>query len=74
MSGSQQVGTSQRKSARLEKKRGDVIVQDLPGLNSGERLRTFSREEGDGVMLSQDEPTQTNFMLSSNIIEEKEAR
>jgi hypothetical protein len=61
MSGSQQVGTSQRKSARLEKKRGDVIGQDLSGINLGERLRTFHREEGDVVVLSWDEPTQTSF-------------
>ena len=57
MSGSQLIGTSQRKSARLEKKRGDVVIQELPGGTAGEGLRTFSREEGDVIVLSRDEPT-----------------
>jgi hypothetical protein len=61
MSGSQQVGTSQWKFARLEKKRGDVIVQDLPGINTGEGLRTFSRVEGDVIILSRDEPTRNDL-------------
>jgi porphobilinogen deaminase len=59
MSGSQEVGTALRKSARLESKRGDVIVLDLPGTNLDERLRTTSRLEGDVVVLSVEKPPPT---------------
>jgi hypothetical protein len=61
MSVSQLVGTSQRKSARLEKKKGDVVIQDLPGITPGEGLRTFSREEGDDIVFSRGEPTLNNL-------------
>ena len=60
MSGFQQVGTSQRRFARLEKKRGGVIVQDLPSANLGERWQTSSIIEGDIIVLSLDEHTPTN--------------
>ena len=61
MRGSQQIGTSQRRSTRLKEKRGDVIVQDLPGINLNERWRTSSTLEGDVIVLSLEEPTPTSF-------------
>ena len=60
MNGFQQGGTSQRRSARLEKKRGEVIMQDLPGIHSNEEWRTSSRPEGDVIVLSIDEHSPTH--------------
>ena len=60
MSGFQQIGTWQRRSARIEKKRGKIIVQDLPGANLSERWQTSSRLEGDVIVMSLDEHTPTN--------------
>ena len=59
MSGSQPEGTSVRRSARLKKKSGGVIVLDLPSTSAGERARTTSRLEGDIIVLSLDEPAPT---------------
>ena len=38
-----------------------MIVQDLLGINTGEGLWTFSRIEGDVIILSRDEPTQNDL-------------
>ena len=60
MSGFQQGYTSQWRSARLEKKRGEVIIQDLPSIHSNEEWRTASRFEGDVIVLTLDEPSPTD--------------
>ena len=63
MSRFQQGGTSQRRSAQLEKKRIEVIVQDLPGIHSNEEWRTSPRSEGDVIVLSLDEHSLTRGSL-----------
>ena len=63
MSRFQQGGTSQRRSAQLEKKRIEVIVQDLLGIHSNEEWRTSPRSEGDVIVLSLDEHSLTRGSL-----------
>ena len=48
---------SQRRSKRLEEKRGEVIIQDLPGFRLNEGRRTASQTEGDVIVLSLGEPS-----------------
>jgi len=60
MSGFQQGDTSQRRSARLEQKRGGVTIQDLPILPLGGGWRAAPQTEGDIIVLSLDEPTPTH--------------
>ena len=57
MSGSQQGETSQRRSKRLEEKRGGVIIQVLPRFRLNEERRTASQTEGDVIVLSLEEPS-----------------
>ena len=59
MSGFQQGGTSQRRSARLGKK-GEVIVQNLTGVHSNEGWLTSSRLKGDVIVLSSDKHSSTH--------------
>ena len=61
MSGFQQIGTLKRRSTRLQKKRNEMIVQDLPDANLSERWQTSSRVEGDVIVLSLDELMPTVF-------------
>ena len=51
MVGSQKGGTSSRKSAWLEKKRGKVLVYDLLGTNLGLKIHSSSRLEEDLVVV-----------------------
>ena len=62
MSGFQQGNTSQRRSTRLENKKGEIIVQDLPRPRSNKEWQTSPRSDGDVIVLSLDEhsPTHVN--------------
>ena len=61
MRGSKPDGISLRRSARLEKKRGNVIMHDLPSTSLDWRLRTISRLEGDIIVLSLDKSAPTSL-------------
>ena len=67
MSGSQPGETSQRRSKRLEEKRGGVIIQDLPRFRLDEGRRTASQTEGDVIVLSIGEPSPTHESLGEEI-------
>ena len=59
MNGSQQ-GTGQRRSARLERRKGDTRVPDPSGTPWEERSKITERLEGDIIVLSAEEPSPTS--------------
>ena len=63
MVGSQKGGTSARKFAQLEKKRGKVLIHDLPGSNLGLKIYFALGLEEDLVVVTQEEGSAANPSL-----------
>ena len=60
MVGSQKGGTLARKSTRLEKKRGKVLIHDLPSTNLGSKIHSASGSKEYLVVVTQEEESTAN--------------